>query len=113
MAIGGFNFDHCKIDPGGRFSFSFTRSRQDACILTAQRVGSRRPADAAHEEMVFGLQIGDPLNATDTDGNAWRFIRSRRSPMSIALVLSGFFHFWHPTPKQNFRTQRRGRSVRL
>jgi hypothetical protein len=99
----GFNFDHCEIDPGTQFSFAFTRSRQDAFVLTAQCVGTRGSADAAHEELAFGVQFGQPLNATDADGNAWTFNPFIQITDVDRLGSLGFFHFWQPYAQAGFQ----------
>jgi hypothetical protein len=105
----GFNFDHCEIDPGTQHSFAFTRSRQDAFVLTAQCIGTRGPADAAHEELAFGVQIGQPLNATDADGNAWTFNPFVQITDVDRFGSLGLFHFWQPYAQAGFQGAGRGR----
>jgi hypothetical protein len=99
----GFNFDHCEIDPGTQHSFVFTRSRQDAFVLTAQCIGTRGPADAAHEELAFGIQFGQPLNATDADGNAWTLNPFVQLTDVDRLGALGAFHFWQPYAQAGFQ----------
>jgi len=104
----GFNFDHCEIAPGTQHSFAFTRSRQDSFVVTAQCIGTRGPADAAHEELVFGVQIGQPLNATDADGNAWTFNPFVQITDVDRFGSLGLFHFWQPYAQAGFQGAGRG-----
>jgi hypothetical protein len=99
----GFNFDHCEIAPGTQHSFAFSRSRQDAFVLTAQCIGTRGDADKAHEELTFGMQIGQPLNASDADGNAWFFNPFVQITDVDSLGSLGLFHFWQPYAQAGFQ----------
>jgi len=99
----GFKFDHCEIAPGAQRSFGFTRSPQDAFVLTAQCIGTRGPADLAHEELTFGVSFGQPLNATDADGNAWTFNPFVQITDVDRFGQLGFFHFWQPYAQAGFQ----------
>jgi hypothetical protein len=99
----GFKFDHCEIAPGSQHTFGFTRSRQDAFVLTGQCIGTRGPADSAHEELTFGVQLGQPLNATDANGNAWTFNPFVQITDVDRFGQLGLFHFWQPYAQAGFQ----------
>jgi len=93
--VGAWKYDHCELQAGGQTSFPFTRSRQDSFVLTTQCIVSKGSPEGKHVESTFGVQAGEPLNAT-AGNDAWTFNPFWQITDVDRFSAKGSFHYWQP-----------------
>jgi hypothetical protein len=92
---GAWKYDHCELQSGAQTIFPFTRSRQDSFVLTLQCITSKGSPEGKHVESTYGVQAGEPLNAT-AGSDAWTFNPFWQVTDVDRFGALGNFHWYQP-----------------